>query len=110
MALDTAGRTVVGGPSATVRWGAWFGDRDLELEFPPGWQVTTCRPNDGEDIGPAGIASAFAHPIGTPPLRELAAGRRSPCVVIDDLSRPTPGERLIPPVLDELAAAGIEAD
>ena len=30
-------------------------------------------------------------------------------IVIDDLSRPTPGSRLLPPILDELEAAGIPA-
>jgi nickel-dependent lactate racemase len=62
------------------------------------------------DIGDAGVARAFAAPIGTAPLRELARGRTSPCIVIDDLSRPTLGHRLIPPILDELAAAGIPAE
>lgn len=75
----------------------------------PGWSVERCPPADGEDIGEAGIAAAFAQPIGTPRLRQLAAGRRSPCIVIDDLSRPTQGARLLPPILDELAAAGIPA-
>jgi nickel-dependent lactate racemase len=90
-----------------VRWGAWFGDTDFELAFPDGWDVTRCASRDGEDIGPAGVADAFAHPIGSPRLRDLAVGRRSACIVIDDLSRPTRGDRLIPPILDELSAAGI---
>lgn len=95
--------------NAYLRWSAWYGDRDLPLEFPPGWQVDMCLPAAVDDIGARGIAAAFAHPYGTPPLRELARGRRRPCVVIDDLSRPTPGRRLVPAVLAELAAAGIPA-
>ncbi|HVX21946.1 MAG TPA: lactate racemase domain-containing protein [Acidimicrobiales bacterium] len=90
-----------------IRWQAWFGDTDLALPFPAGWQVRRCPPRDGADIGDRGIAAAFANPVGTPRLRELAAGRRAPVVVVDDLSRPTPADRLLPPVLDELAAAGI---
>src|SRR5205807_10076961 len=39
---------------------------------------------------------------GTPPLRELARGKRRPCIVIDDLSRPTRGDLLIPPLLEQL--------
>ncbi len=92
---------------APIRWQAWFGDTDLELSFPAGWRVVRCPPRDGADIGDRGIAEAFANPVGTPRLAELAAGRRSPVVVIDDLSRPTPADRLVPPILDELAAAGI---
>jgi len=94
---------------ARIRFGAWYDDRDLTLRFPAGWQVEACPPRDGPDIGVDGIESAFANPIGTPRLRELAAGKQRACVVIDDLSRPTQGERLLPSVLSELAAAGIAA-
>ncbi len=94
--------------SASIRFGAWYDDRDLSLEFPETWQVDLCPPSDGPDIGRDGIDAAFAKPIGTPPLHKLAVGRERPCVVIDDLSRPTPGARLIPAVLAELNAAGID--
>jgi nickel-dependent lactate racemase len=95
--------------SSTIRWSAWYGDRDLPLPFPDGWTVHQCAPADAPDIGDAGVAAAFAEPIGTARLRDLAAGKRSPCIVIDDLSRPTSGRRLVPVVLAELAAAGIAA-
>ena len=95
--------------TATIRWGAWFDDRELELDFPTGWEIDLCRPADGPDVGAEGIAAAFANPIGTPRLSDLARGYQRPCIVIDDLSRPTPGRRLIPPILDELEAAGIPA-
>jgi nickel-dependent lactate racemase len=95
--------------SAKIRWGAWFDDRELELDFPAGYEVLRCAPADGPDIGDAGIAAAFAEPVGTSRLAELARGRHRPVVVIDDLSRPTPGKRLLPPILDELEAAGIPA-
>ena len=94
---------------AQIRFGAWSEDRDLALEFPAGWRIATCLPHDGPDIGAAGVQAAFDAPIGAPRLRELARGRRSPCVVIDDLTRPTPGRRLVPAVLEELRHAGIEA-
>lgn len=92
---------------ASIRFGAWYDDRDLELVFPDAWQVESCPPHDGPDIGSDGIARAFANPIGTASLRELAQGRKRACIVIDDLSRPTPGDRLVPAVLAELQAAGI---
>ena len=95
--------------SAPIRWGAWYDDAELELNFPAGYEVLACPPADGPDIGDTGIAAAFASPIGTPRLSELARGRNRPVIVIDDLSRPTPGSRLLPPILDELAAAGIPA-
>ena len=94
--------------TAEIRFGAWYDDRDLTLVFPDEWQVEFCPPKDGPDIGQNGIEAAFSNPIGTPRLRELAAGKRRPCIVIDDLSRPTPGDRLVPAVLAELRTAGIE--
>jgi len=93
--------------AAPIRFGAWYDDRDVLLDFPDAWTVLACPPAGGPDIGDAGIAAALAHPIGSPPLRELARGRSRPCLVIDDLSRPTPGARIVPKILDELAAAGI---
>ena len=47
--------------NARVRWGAWYDDRELELDFPAGYEVLTCSPADGPDIGDAGIAAAFVH-------------------------------------------------
>jgi nickel-dependent lactate racemase len=96
--------------SATIRWGAWYEDVDVTLSFPDGWQVHQCNPRDAPELGPEAIAAAIAAPIGTPRLRELASGKRHPCIVIDDLSRPTRGHLLLPPILDELAAAGIPAE
>ncbi len=95
---------------ATIRWGAWAGDTDLSLEFPSGWVVTECPPADAPDIGGSGVVHAFANPIGSPTLHALARGKRTACVVIDDLTRPTPGARLLPSVLDELNAGGIADD
>jgi nickel-dependent lactate racemase len=93
--------------TAEIRFGAWYDDRDLVLSFPNEWELEHCPPADGPDIGEAGIEAAFSNPIGTSRLRELAKGKQRPCIVIDDLSRPTPGSRLVPAVLSELKAAGI---
>ena len=56
------------------------------------------------------IELALGNPIGTPPLRELARGRRDACIVICDITRPVPNKTLLPPVLQILEAAGIPAD
>lgn len=106
----TTGSPAGDGPrKAAIRIGAWYDDRDLELDFPDAWQVEFCPPADGPDIGAAGVEAAFENPIGTPRLREIAVGRKRPCIVIDDLSRPTPTRRLVPKILEELRAAGIDS-
>jgi lactate racemase len=64
----------------------------------------------GPDIGDAGIRQAFAAPIGASRLRDLARGRRDAAILIDDLTRPTPSYRVLPYILEELAAAGLGDD
>jgi lactate racemase len=86
---------------------AWYGDIDLTLDFPATWDVHTLAMKDAPAISPAGIEAAFANPIGTPPIHELAKGRKSATIVVDDVSRPTPASKLIPYVLRELARAGV---
>jgi nickel-dependent lactate racemase len=58
------------------------------------------------------LREALAQPVGAPRLRDLA--QRGPSdpgqkvmIVTSDLTRPCPSERLLPPVLDELTAAGV---
>ena len=91
----------------TLRWRVWHGDESLELEFPPPFEVVVYPPKDGADIGAEGIRQAFANPIGGPRIAELSRGKRSAVIVVDDIARPTPASRVIPPILDELREGGI---
>ncbi|MCY3920394.1 MAG: lactate racemase domain-containing protein [Chloroflexi bacterium] len=93
--------------TAAIRWASFYGDRDEALRFPAAWDVTVHEHAGGDDIGEAGIAAAFDNPIGSAPIRELAAGKGSAVVVVDDLTRPTPAARLLPRILRELHAAGL---
>jgi nickel-dependent lactate racemase len=92
-----------------LRTGVWYDDRPITLSFPEAWDVKTYWPDTPAPLSDREIADRFASPIGQPPLRELARGRRRPVVVVDDLARPTPVCRVMPFVLDELRAAGIGA-
>ena len=86
---------------------AWYGDIDLTLQFPDTWTVHVLPPKDAPKLDAAGIEAAFANPIGTKRIAELAQGKRSAAIVVDDVSRPTPAAEVIPYVLAELAEAGI---
>ena len=55
-------------------------------------------------------AEALALPIGTPPLAELAKGRKSACILICDITRPVPNKVLLPPMLKILEQEGIPRD
>lgn len=91
----------------TIPSSAFYADEELPLHFPPGWRVEVVGPQDAPPLSNLEIDAAFRQPIGTPPIRELAKGRRSAAVVVDDLSRPTPASKVLPHVLEELLAAGI---
>jgi len=86
---------------------AWYGDEQRVLNFPEGWKVHTLAPPVYPALSETQIAEAFAHPIGTPRLVDLARGRRSAVIIIDDLSRPTPAATVIPHILRELDEAGV---
>ena len=58
----------------------------------------------------AAIAAALSSPTGGPPLTELAAGKKTACVVICDITRPVPNERLLTPLLATLETAGVPRD
>ena len=55
----------------------------------------------------AALQAALQAPTGTPPLGELAQGKRSACVLICDITRPVPNSFLLPPILDTLERAGV---
>ena len=90
----------------------WYGDTELEIDFPDSWDVAVCRMR-GQDAPPVSedeIRRAFASPIGTRTIKELAKGKKEVVILFDDMSRATPSAVLIPYVLEELAAAGIPDD
>ncbi|RKU07614.1 hypothetical protein C6503_24315 [Candidatus Poribacteria bacterium] len=93
--------------TATVYSRAWYGDEELTLNFPTGWEVEVLGPKDAPVLSDTQIEQAFAEPIGTPRISELAKAKKSAAIVVDDLSRPTPAAKVIPVLLRELAGAGV---
>jgi nickel-dependent lactate racemase len=93
-----------------IPWRAWYGDDWLELSFPESWSVQTLCPADAPDIGAEGIEAALDSPIGAPPLEELARGKRWVSIAVEDISRPTPVSRLMPPIMATLERAGMDLD
>ncbi len=55
----------------------------------------------------AEITRAMAEPIGSPPLRAIAAGKPDAAVVVNDITRPAPSREMLGSILDELKTAGI---
>ncbi len=53
------------------------------------------------------VEDALRSPIGTPPLSEVAKGRKDACIVISDVTRPVPNKIILPPLLRTLEESGI---
>ncbi len=53
------------------------------------------------------VRRALEHPIGSSPLRELAQRAQRVALVVDDMTRLTPTDQILPLLLEELSAAGV---
>ena len=92
-----------------LRTGAWYNDRSIQLTFPDSWDVVTYWPDTPSPLTDEEIAEQIRRPIGQPTLSELARGKKRPVIVVDDLARPTPVFRILPFLLKEFEAAGIQS-
>ena len=72
--------------------------------------VYTPRPTPPALAPQALVREALDNPIGSEPLRQAARGKSSALILIDDITRETPADLLLPPILDDLQAAGITPD
>jgi nickel-dependent lactate racemase len=88
----------------------WYGQRALATTWPERWDVRVCRPSPIAALTDAALCAALDAPVDCPSLTQLAAGRRDACVLVDDLTRPTPAYRILPHLLGRLAAGGLTAD
>ena len=84
-----------------------YGKGCVEIEVPDG--STVAYPHElprVPDVG-AEIRRAMAAPIGCPPLRAIASGKRDAAVIINDITRPAPSREMLAAILEELRVAGI---
>jgi len=86
-----------------------FGRGSLRVEVPAINLQEVLEPKRGDAVidEAALLHEALANPIGVARLRELIQPGQKVVLVTSDLTRPCPSERLLPPVLDELTAAGV---
>lgn len=53
------------------------------------------------------VERAIDHPIGAKPLEEILRPGKKVCLIVDDISRPTPVRLILPVLLKKIEAAGI---
>lgn len=98
--------------SVTIPTHEFFGDIEERIDLPVSWEVNVMK-MAGHDAAPLSqdeMRRRIRSPIGTPPLRELAAGKKRVVITFDDLERPTPAHEIAPLVLEEFKAAGLADD
>jgi nickel-dependent lactate racemase len=55
----------------------------------------------------AAVEHALAAPVGVPPLRQLARGAGSACILVCDITRPVPNGLFLPAMIRALLEAGV---
>ncbi|MFQ5928114.1 MAG: lactate racemase domain-containing protein, partial [Acidobacteriota bacterium] len=97
------------GNTVTIRTHEHFGDIEEQLVFPGTWelQVPHMKGHGRPALTPAQIRQKLDQPIDSPPLREIAAGKKTAVITFDDLTRPTPTKSVLPMIIDDLRAAGL---
>ena len=86
-----------------------YGKETIQFSLPSCMRVAQAvskpvRPIENKQ---AAVAEALAHPVGAPPLREIARPGNRVCIVFTDITRSCPDDLLVPPILAELKAAGV---
>ena len=87
-----------------------FGKEKIPVQVPDNQVMAVLTPNEAE-IGLTGsdeVYRSMREPIGLPPLREVVKKGETVAIITSDITRPIPSYKVLPAVLDELSAAGIE--
>lgn len=89
-----------------------YGRDGLAIDLPDRLDVSiiTKRPMQPLADPAAAVTAAFEHPVGSLPLAQVAAGQRSACILICDISRPVPNGLFLRPLVQTLLDAGIAQD
>ena len=89
-----------------------YGKTGMTLAVPQDVSATVIRkkpmpiPADAAAV----VAAALAQPMGAPLLEAAAAGARSACIVICDITRPVPNHLFLRPLIERLHSAGVPYD
>jgi nickel-dependent lactate racemase len=88
-----------------------WGKEEIQFALPDDWQVAGMpqpAPLTPAQDSVAEVGRSLAQPIGSPRLRDVAQPDMKVALVIDDSSRPTPVNLILPAVLGELEQAGVK--
>src|SRR3954451_5472097 len=86
-----------------------FAESGITADLPEGFRYCILEERTAKPLADwrAALEMALDEPIGTRPLQDLARGKRSAAISVCDITRPAPNEKVLPPLLRRLEAAGI---
>jgi nickel-dependent lactate racemase len=89
-----------------------YGRSGLEVDLPERHVVRTLAYKDAPPIADpvAVLRDLLDSPNATPPLVQIAADKRSACILICDITRPVPNELILTQLLSVLHDAGLSSD
>src|SRR5260370_5757146 len=92
--------------------GLAYGTTGVKGNLPAGFRYRVLEARSAKPLEDwqSSLESALDRPIGTPPLIEIARGKRSAAISVCDITRPAPNRKTLPPVLYRLEKAGIPRD
>ena len=86
------------------------GKEKITLTLPDSVQIISTHESKNALNIEKAIDEALTTPIGTPPLKDIAKGKKSACIVISDITRPVPNQLILPPILCILEESGIDRE
>ncbi len=89
-----------------------FGKTGITADLPDQFRYRVLEARTATPLPDANgaLEAALDHPLGTPPLAELARGKGSAAISVCDITRPAPNRMTLPPVLRRLEASGISRE
>jgi nickel-dependent lactate racemase len=93
----------------TANFSVPYGHAELSGQVPEASFLGAFLPREEEAAEDEGeiLRQALENPIGSPRLRQLARPGQQVAIVTSDMTRPCPSDKLLPPILAELNAAGV---
>lgn len=80
-----------------------YGKSGLKIMVPDRAVIIEPRHLPGLADEKKAVQEALRKPLGTPPLKDIVAAKDTVAIVISDMTRPTPNDKLVPWLLDELS-------
>ncbi len=96
----------------SLRFTLDYGRKGLDIELPADRVV---GPLEIQDVAPLAdpeqaVEAMLASPIGSPPLAEIARGKRTACILVCDITRPVPNPTILRPLLKVLLESGLKRE